>query len=134
MTMTRRMFVLLLAGAALACTFTAPAAADNEKEKAQLRERFKERYPAMKRLKLDGFVGETAEGYVAAVNNQPLDAAATQLVDAENRDRRRLYEILAQELGADVETVARQNARRNFERADQGEYLRDAQQRWAKKP
>ncbi len=133
MTMTRRMFVWMLA-ATVTCGAASWAWAQNDKEKAQLRERFKERYPALKQLKADGFIGETAEGYVAAVNDQPLDQRASGLVGAENGDRRRLYEILASELGTDVDTVARRNAQRNFEQAAQGEYLRDAQQRWGKKP
>lgn len=131
--MMRRTFMLLILGA-VAAAIVSPAMADNEKEKAQLRERFKERYHALKQLKADEFVGETSEGYVAAVNDQALDQRASGLVEAENADRRRLYQILAQELGADVQTVALQNAQRNFQKAAQGEYLRDPQQKWYKKP
>lgn len=131
--MMRRTFIWLTIGA-LGLAMVSPAVADSEKEKAQLRERFKERYPALRQLKADGFVGETSEGYIAGVNNQALDQRASGLVEAENADRRRLYQILAQELGADVQTVALQNAQRNFQKAAQGEYLRDPQQQWYKKP
>ena len=133
MTMTRRVFALALATVMLSAGPVLAAKADHSQEKAELRDKFRARYPALKRLKLDGFVGETAEGMVAAVNNQPLDAAAASLVSEENRDRQRLYEILAEELGTDVNTVARQNAQRNFEKADAGEYLRDSAGRWTKK-
>ena len=46
-------------------------------------------------------------------------------MDAENRDRKELYAVLAkQEEGATPELVAERNAIRNFKKAKPGEFLK----------
>ena len=128
-TRTNTTLKLLLALFAL---LIAPAAtfAQESKEEAALQKRFKARYPELRQLKADGVIGETSEGYVDFVEKK--DPKAAKLVEAENNDRKALYKLLAEKEGATVEQVARVSAKRNFERARAGEYLKEGG-KWKKK-
>jgi uncharacterized protein YdbL (DUF1318 family) len=61
------------------------------------------------------------------------DAKLRRVVDDENKDRRELYEIIAKETGGTPDVVAEQNARRNYQRARAGEYLKTATGEWRQK-
>lgn len=91
-------------------------------EMQALKKKFEERFPKVRALKQAGVVGETSDGYLDYVEERSADAAA--IVDAENADRRKLYELIAKDEGVAPETVARRNALRNFERARKGEWIR----------
>ena len=90
--------------------------------KQELKPRFEKRYPEIQKYKAEGKIGETSAGFVEAVKD--ADAALSKLIDAENADRRALYEIIAKEENVPVEVVAQRAAQRNFERARPGEYLK----------
>jgi uncharacterized protein YdbL (DUF1318 family) len=105
--------LLILPGALLA----------QETKMDKLRDRFKERYPQVQELKKAGIVGETSDGYLDYVKKK--DAKAADLVDAENADRKTLYESIAKEKGTTVDLVAAQAAKRNFTKAADGEYLKE---------
>ena len=62
------------------------------------------------------------------------DEDLKELVEDENRDRRELYEIIAEEKDQDADVVAELAARQNFKRARAGEYLKTANGEWRKKP
>lgn len=98
----------------------------------ELRERFAERYPELARAKRDGIIGETWEGTVAVVSGS-ADEEIRDLLREENADRRTLYRIIAQREETTPEHVARRNARRNFDRANGNEYLRDREGNWYRK-
>jgi uncharacterized protein YdbL (DUF1318 family) len=103
--------------------------------KAKLQERFKARDLDLDRYKKDGKVGETTKGLVEAVKREYLeDEDLKELVEDENRDRRELYEIIAEEKDQDADVVAELAARQNFKRARAGEYLKTANGEWRKKP
>jgi uncharacterized protein YdbL (DUF1318 family) len=97
----------------------------------ELRDRFKQRYAQIAALKKQGVIGETYEGYVDFVKDKPSDAK--ELVDQENADRKELYKLLAEKEGTTPEKVAERNAKRNFEKASAGEFLKDADGKWTKK-
>jgi len=101
-----------------------------DSKKAELQKRFKERYPEIQRLKEQGVIGETDEGYVDFVAKK--DSGAADTVNQENADRRALYELIAKNEGTSIDTVAKHNAQRNFEKAKAGEYLR-YDGKWRKK-
>jgi uncharacterized protein YdbL (DUF1318 family) len=107
----------------------APAAA-HAASKAELQRRFKERYPQIQELKAAGVVGETDEGYLDFVSKK--DPAVAKLIDEENRDRKELYKLIAQAEGIDPAVVATRAAKRNFEKAKPGEYLKEGG-KWKKK-
>ena len=105
----------------------------------ELRERFAERYPQIRARKQRGTLGETWEGYVAAVKRagrgaDGADAALRTLIEAENLDRTRLYRIMAEQEETEPAHVARRNAIRNFRRAEPGWYLRGRDGDWFRKP
>jgi len=103
-------------------------AQDSSKE--ELQKRFKERYPKIAELKKDGVVGETSDGYVDFVEKK--DAKAADLVEQENADRKQLYALIAKKEGVKPATVAERNAKRNFDRAQSGEFLKE-DGKWHKK-
>jgi uncharacterized protein YdbL (DUF1318 family) len=95
--------------------------------RAELKDRMKARYPLLEQMRDAGKVGETPAGEVKLVKAaygsdkvDPKDAAkgtVAELVDAENKDRRTLYELLAKELKLTPAEVAKQNGLRNLEKA-----------------
>lgn len=117
-----------------------PAAAHAQPSKDQLKSQFKAREAELRDLKKTGIVGETIDGYVDAVQGAAgADGKAGGLVSEENQDRRRLYQILADEINkenpdakvkATMETIASRNAARNIEKAGADELLRVAKDRW----
>jgi uncharacterized protein YdbL (DUF1318 family) len=106
--------------------------------KAQLQDQFKARYPELRDLKKKGVIGETVDGMVAAVEKD-ADQHVKDLLEEENADRKRLYQVLADEINAEhpdaevkatPETIAARNALRNIERAGPDEWLRVAKDHW----
>jgi uncharacterized protein YdbL (DUF1318 family) len=123
---TRRTFILttLIALASILSIGATPAFAQ---DKAELQKRFKQRDPEIRKLKAAGKVGETSDGYLDFV-----EGGSSSVVDEENADRRTLYAMIAKEEGISAETVATRNAKRNFERAAKGEFLKEGG-KWKKK-
>lgn len=115
-----------------------PVAAPAEEDASlpELKERFAERHPRIQAYKAQGKLGETWEGYLAAVEGRYVegDEKLAELIEAENRDRTRLYRILAEEMDTSPDHVARRNAIRCFRLAKAGRYLRDKQGQWYRKP
>lgn len=129
------------------------AAADEAEEKreqeiAELRERFRQRYPDLARLRDQQKCGETPTGLTSVPNRdvltEPIREAKEgenaediptigQFLAAENTDRKRLYTLLAEKLETTVGVVAKHNARRNFEEAASHHYLRDDDGEWLTK-
>jgi uncharacterized protein YdbL (DUF1318 family) len=126
---TRRSFILT----ALATLFTLVCAAPvmaQDGEMAELQKRFKARDGEVRKLKSAGTVGETSEGYLDFVESRDKDGA--KVVDDENADRRKLYKLIAEKEGTTPDKVAKINAKRNFERARAGEFLKE-EGKWRKK-
>jgi hypothetical protein len=117
---------LLLAPASLLAA-DAKGAKDDE---AALQKRFKARYAQIQQLKSDGVIGETSEGLVEFVDKK--DAKAAKLVEEENDDRKALYKLIAEKEDISADVVAKRAAKRNFDRAKAGEYLKEGG-KWKKK-
>ena len=105
---------------------------DNDARREELRERFESRYREIQRLKAEGLIGETVEGYVEAVGDAEDDAR--ELIADENADRRELYALIADDEKTTPEKVAERNAARNFQKAKSGEYLKGRDGKWKRKP
>jgi len=120
----------------LAGLIALPAAAQNDDELAELKERFKQRYPTLVKLKEAQKVGEVHDGYAAAVKSQYLDDTAggettvREFLAAENGDRRRLYEIMAERNDTTPEDVAKTNAARLFEQGKPDWYFKPEGNGW----
>jgi uncharacterized protein YdbL (DUF1318 family) len=125
----------MFAGAFLLFAPTPAARAESSADrKAELQDRFRSRDQRLDAYKKDGKIGETTEGFVEAVKKAYLDDdTLARLVKEENADRKELYAIIAKETNATPEVVAEQNARRNFQRARAGEWLKAASGEWRQK-
>jgi uncharacterized protein len=95
--------------------------------RSELKERMKARYPLLEQLRDAGKVGETREGEAKLVKvsfgtdkadaKDPTKGTVAEVVDAENKDRRQLYEVLAKELKLTPAEVGKQNGLRNLDKA-----------------
>jgi uncharacterized protein YdbL (DUF1318 family) len=118
--------------------------ASGQVTRESLQKRFEQRYPQLIKLKEAGRVGETHDGLVAAVL-APFrdDRDIRAFIEQENEDRRQLYELLRDDLRRrsppeerakiTAEVVARRNAKREFEKADAGEWLLVTESTWIQK-
>lgn len=133
-----RMMQLLLGTVLLLAVSAASAQSDRE----SLKKEFKERYPRLLELKEAAKIGETHEGYVAAVRPQH-ESEVREILREENKDRESLYELLRADLREEVDEeerdkitvalVARRNASRNFENARPDEWLMVIDDVWIQK-
>ncbi len=80
--------------------------------------------------KSQGKVGETNRGYVKA-----LEGSAQGLVDAENRDRKIIYETIAQQhnLSSEMGTIEKVFAQEQRDRARSGDKIQDESGNWTTK-
>ena len=118
-------FFLLMLGALLS-----PVAAD---ELDDLKKRFKERAPALSKLKAAGKLGETDKGYVEPVKDAELSAADKKLMQAENRDRRAGYNIIAKKRpGISPDKVGQLAGVKKIKSAKVGEWVKQGGS-WEKK-
>lgn len=103
--------------------------------RAELRKRFEARFAQIADMKDKAVIGETFDGYLAAIDDRLLSRDQKRLVDDENADRRTLYGLIATRVDEGDRTipprvVAERNARRNFSNADARHYLRISEHRW----
>ena len=104
-----------------------------DKELKELKQRMKARYSVLRDLTTAGKVGETYLAYVEAVKSEYLDdevkvgeekQTVKAVLDAENKDRSRAYELLAKKSGGTKEGIAKIAAEKNFERAEPEDWLK----------
>jgi uncharacterized protein YdbL (DUF1318 family) len=126
--MINRRTILLIVPALLFAAI--PALADR---KADLQAKFRERLAAVDKLKHAGSVGETFDGWLAAVKDQSLDDAAKKLVADENADRKELYQIIADEEKTSADTVGKRNALRNYKNGKAGDWFKLESGEWKQK-
>lgn len=106
----------------------------NEAMPPDMRDRFEKRLPEITKLKKEGKIGETFDGYVEAVT--PADAANPEiaaLLKAENADRLAYYQAVARTAQSNVGYVGELSAMKRFEAAIAGEYLRYRDGTWKRK-
>lgn len=114
-------------------------AAAAPQSRADLKDRFEQRYPELNRLKNQGKVGETTSGFVEAVKKESeLEKEAQELIKVENADRRKLYDAISEKLekeGKNVspDKVAERNARRNYMNAKGSEFLKSKDGVWVQR-
>jgi len=81
--------------------------------------------------KSQGLVGETPQGYIAAVKAS-ADSAVNDLVADINKQRKDAYQESATKAGVTTDIVAKRMAQRLYQRAEAGEYLLQPDGRWVK--
>ena len=90
------------------------------------------RLPRIQELKKDGLIGENQQGYLEAVQSN-LPAADKEVIEAENADRKAVYEAIARQQGTTAELVGKLRAKKIFEQAKSGEFLKQEDGTWKKK-
>ena len=92
----------------------------------------RERYQRLEDLKGQGLVGEDNRGYVQAFGNDP---AVIAVVDAENQDRRIIYQTIAQQnhLTGALQTIEQVFAQEQRDRARSGVKVQEPDGSWTTK-
>ncbi|MCB9880749.1 MAG: DUF1318 domain-containing protein [Planctomycetes bacterium] len=126
-----------------------------------LKQRMKGRYKLLSDSRDEGTIGETAEGMIAFRDpasakrpipkkpdekgedkdrdkdddkkEKPAEGTLGDVVDAENADRKVLYEVLAKQLKTTPAKIGIQNGLRNLERAEPDHWFRLADGKWAQR-
>jgi uncharacterized protein YdbL (DUF1318 family) len=147
MTMTTKMITLALASMALLLAAPAPAQEGEKKPpqdpRIELKERMKQRYPELERLRDAEKAGETYFGLIEVVNASqakekvdPADPKSTTiaaLLEAENKDRMALFELLAADLKLTAGEIGKQNGVRRLEKAKDNHWFKLDDGRWVQK-
>jgi hypothetical protein len=95
-----------------------------------IKERMKERLPIIVDLKNQGIIGENNLGYLEFIGNKK---EKEDIISAENKDRKKVYEAIAKKEGSDAETVGKHRAIKITEKADPGDWLQDGDGKWYQK-
>jgi uncharacterized protein YdbL (DUF1318 family) len=95
-----------------------------------IKQRMIERLPVIKSLKDKGLVGENNMGYLEFIGNKKEKA---DVVEAENKDRKMVYEAIAKQQSTTVELVGKLRAAQIANKAEPGEWLQDANGKWYQK-
>jgi uncharacterized protein len=95
-----------------------------------IKARFKDRLPKIIEMKSRGIIGETNQGYLDYVENV---RDMQDVVDAENRDRRMVYEEIARQEGTTVQVVGQRRALQLRDLAQPGDWVQDNAGRWYRK-
>ncbi len=97
---------------------------------ADIKARMKARLPQIVELKAEGILGEDNRGFLAFVGETRKNEA---VVDAENKDRSKVYAAIAKQQGADADSVGRRRAMQIAAKAKPGEWLQDTEGKWYRK-
>jgi uncharacterized protein YdbL (DUF1318 family) len=127
--------------AGLFCLMLAVTASADNDELKKLKGRFKARYATLVKLKAAGKVGETYRGDVKAVKAAYLvekvaaegEKTVKTFLEEENKDRGRLYVLLAKQAGTTPAKVAERAVKRNFQKAAAEHYLQTKADTWVQK-
>ncbi|MFO7963382.1 MAG: YdbL family protein [Desulfobacterales bacterium] len=97
---------------------------------ADIKQRMLERLPTILALKNDGIVGENNSGYLEYLTDKK---PKQEVVAAENADRRRVYQAIAEQQGTTAEVVGARRAMQIAQTAQPGEWLQDPGGNWYQK-
>lgn len=95
-----------------------------------IKSRMRERLPAIVKMKDQGIVGENNQGFLTALKPAGDKQA---VIDAENKDRRKIYSAIAKKQGTSAKLVGQRRAMQIFEKADAGTMLQNKKGKWIKK-
>ena len=95
-----------------------------------IKKRMIDRLPIIKDLKAREIVGENNLGFLEFIGNQKVKA---DVVKAENRDRKSVYDAIAKKQGTTTEVVGKHRAAQIAAKARAGQMLQDANGKWYKK-
>lgn len=97
---------------------------------AGIKERMKQRLPAIADLKAKGIIGEDNRGYLGFVTGA---RALEDVIAAENKDRKAIYSHFAKQQNTTLAVVEKIQAKRKAERVRPGEFFQNPDGSWHKK-
>ena len=109
--------------------FAAPAA--TAQQAADLKQQMVQRLPALDELRRNQIVGEANTGFLEVRGTATPEAQ--QLVEAENRDRAAVYEMIARSSETTKDAVGRARAKTIAASSARGVLVQDADGNWAEK-
>jgi len=92
--------------------------------------RMKARLPEINRLKTEGVIGENSAGFLAFVGQA---TKGSELIKAENNDRKKVYTAIAKQQGTNMALVGQRRALQIRKRAKPGFWLQNPNGKWHKK-
>ena len=95
-----------------------------------IKERFTERLPVIVELKNAGIIGENNLGYLEFRGNEKKNE---DVVNAENSDRKKVYEAIAKNENTTTEMVGKRRATQIAEKAEPGDWLKGENGKWYQK-
>jgi uncharacterized protein YdbL (DUF1318 family) len=102
-------------------------------ESAELKQRFLQRKPLLEDMKNQGWVGENNLGFLSFRGAAGQSKENTQLVQAENEDRKTVYAEIAVKVNSSVADVGKRRAAQIATLAAAGQWLQDADGNWYQK-
>jgi uncharacterized protein YdbL (DUF1318 family) len=103
---------------------------DGHSSSADIKQRMIARLPVIKSLKDKGIIGENNTGYLEFIGKKKEQE---DVVEAENSDRKQVYEAIAKQQSTTVEVVGKVRAVQIADKAQAGEWLQDANGKWYQK-
>ncbi len=97
---------------------------------AGIKDRMKQRLPAIADLKAKGIIGEDNSGYLGFVTGAK---AQEEVIAAENKDRKTVYSHFAKQQKTTINIVEKIQAKRKAERTKPGEFFQNPDGSWHKK-
>ena len=95
-----------------------------------IKERMKQRLPAIAALKTKGIIGENNRGYLGFVTKV---RAKEDVITAENKDRKKVYNHFAKQQETTLDFVEKIQAKRKADRTSPGEFFQKPNGTWVKK-
>ena len=96
----------------------------------EIKENMKTRLATIVELKNAGIIGENNLGYLEYIGTTKKNE---DIVSAENKDRKTVYEAIAKKQNTTTELVGKRRAIQIFEKADPGEWLKEESGKWYQK-
>ena len=97
-----------------------------------LKERFIQRKPKINAMKNQGKVGENNRGLLE-IRSPNVNDKERAIVQAENADRRKVYQRIAANVGSNPNVVGKRRAAQIAQNAAPGHWLQDAEGNWYRK-
>lgn len=97
---------------------------------ADIKARMRARLPQIIQLKNQGLIGENNQGLLQF---RTSNKSGADIVQAENRDRQKVYSAIAKQQGVSAALVGQKRAQQIREKAAPGEWLQKPNGQWYKK-
>ena len=99
-------------------------------QSASLKERMAARIPAISSLKDQGVIGENNQGFLEFRGNK---RPQKDMVDAENSDRQKVYEMIGKQQSASSTLVGQRRAKTIAQKSRPGHWFQNSDESWHKK-